>query len=164
MCTKKKKETGHTKKVADITFGGVKREPPLSFVRAIVPGDKVKGGDEGFLPGEGKGEKKFPPTEEEDPFLLEGGVFCHRQKEELPSAVLGGAVSLEEYRRPPPTPPNKKSFGEAPTEFVALSRQQKEKISVGPAKIEGGLRSRWSTPQRDSYGLRNKRILFRKTR
>ncbi len=54
VCTKKKKETGHTKKVADITFGGVKKEPPLSFGRSIVPGDKVKGGDEGFLPGEGK--------------------------------------------------------------------------------------------------------------
>ena len=53
----------------------------------------------------------------------------------------------------------KKSFGEAPTEFVALSRQQREKILVGPAKIEGGLRSRWSSPQRQLWIAQKKNTL-----
>ncbi len=166
MCTKKKKETGHTKKVADITFGGVKREPPLSFGRAIVPGDKVKGGDEGFLPGEGKERgKKVSSDRGRRPLAPRGRRVLSPSKRGAPlRRPRGCSQSGKVSPRPPTPPPNKKKFSEKPQQSLWHSRGNKgRKFWSDLQKLKEGY-VRGGVAHRDSYGLRKKRILFRKTR
>ena len=115
------------------------------------------------MPGKGKeGKKSFLRPRKKTPCSSREACFVTVKKRSSPppsSGVQSVWKSIAGQRRRLRI---KKSFGEAPTEFVALSRQQREKILVGPAKIEGGLRSRWSSPHRQLWIAQKKEYSFGK--